>query len=115
MPSNAMSAELRDAINQIVTIVNEGDKQIELTFDGQLHRLRPKSFIRTNADRAWHWFGNPTCRTSVKDWNEEVHRVRTMHGYVTDTKIQVRDNSGKLREVLEHPYPTWQYIMDGHI
>ncbi len=121
MPAAAMPIALREAANKIVHIVNEGDLDFPLTFDGMRHRVNGRrngraQVLPVSADRAWHWFGNPSKRTSYKTWSQEVRRIKSMFGYVNDTMIDKRDETGRIiGRVKENPCPFWDYIMDGKI
>lgn len=73
--------------SEMVTVVNESTFEIYETFDGVPYHWGPRTKRAVSRDRAYLWFGNadtrdhindpdPTERTTVKDWNEEVRRVK---------------------------------------
>lgn len=102
---------LSRAAQQVVVVINEGDRDIWERFDGQAFHFPPRSKFYVPAERAWLWFGDPSLRSDPQQWDKECTQIQRRVGdsdynYRLDGKFYCRE-FGKGREyykaVFERP------------
>lgn len=117
----AINKEKEQAGNRTVTVVNSGKRVFRDSFDGDPFELRPGYKASVPAKVAWTWFGdpefrpdpdNPSAKGHVAQWNRELSRLESRHGWVGGTSPypEERDKLDKQRKES-----LWKYILDGNL
>ena len=69
-----------DAAQRVVTVINTGNRQIKERYNGKVYLFPPRSAAHLSSEVAYTWFGDPSRRTNMRDWNEEVHGLMNRVG-----------------------------------
>lgn len=113
----AVNKEKEQLARRTVTIVNSGKRTFKDSFDGSRLEIRPGYKASVPAEMAWLWFGDPDLRPdspkgTVKDWNRELSRLESRHGYTGGTSPHPHEQQ-KLDEQRKASF--WSYILEGNL
>ncbi len=83
-----VSKEIEEAAQDIVSVVNVGNRTIRERYNGRPYVFPGKdnpdypngSVMHIPAGRAWLWFGNPAERDNPKDWNNACRMLENRVG-----------------------------------
>lgn len=93
-----------------ISVINLGDRNVQLTYNGEDYVFPPKTKMQVPACMAWHWLGDPDMKDLADDWRDEQARLASLYG---EPVVKV-DKQGK-ESYVANPDTLWRYMREGNI